>query len=146
MVPTVDRAPPPTGRWSTTIAGVRFSIAANFGRSYRGSRLRTNQGNTSFNWRCDSAATVPNTSDDLPDPDTPVTTVSRPSGTRSVTPRRLFSHPSRTTISPRTSTLRSSRNGPHPPWKTGHLLSGFSPQVCTFCDAVYEIGKETSPT
>src|SRR3954471_22798643 len=41
--------------------------------------------------RCDSAAIVPNTSDDLPDPDTPVNTVSRRLGIATLTSLRLFS-------------------------------------------------------
>src|SRR5215204_867144 len=41
--------------------------------------------------RCDSAAMVPNTSDDLPDPDTPVNTVSRRFGISMLTSLRLFS-------------------------------------------------------
>ncbi len=40
--------------------------------------------------RCDSAAMVPNTSDDLPDPETPVNTVSRRLGISTVTSFRLF--------------------------------------------------------
>src|SRR6185436_8493473 len=41
--------------------------------------------------RCDSAAMVPKTSDDLPDPDTPVKTVSRRLGMSTLTSLRLFS-------------------------------------------------------
>src|SRR6185436_5046564 len=41
--------------------------------------------------RCDSAAMVPNTSDDLPDPETPVNTVSRRFGISMLTSFRLFS-------------------------------------------------------
>jgi hypothetical protein len=41
--------------------------------------------------RCDSAAMVPNTSDDLPEPDTPVNTVSRRFGISTLTSFRLFS-------------------------------------------------------
>ena len=40
--------------------------------------------------RCDSAAMVPNTSDDLPDPETPVNTVSRRLGISTPTFLRLF--------------------------------------------------------
>ncbi|CAM5453904.1 hypothetical protein STENM36S_04152 [Streptomyces tendae] len=91
MVPTVEREWPPTGRWSTTMAGVRSSRASACGRSYLGSRLRTNQVNVSFSWRRDSTAIVSNTTDDFPDPETPVNTVSRPFGMRSETFWRLFS-------------------------------------------------------
>jgi AcrR family transcriptional regulator len=48
--------------------------------------------------RCDSAATVPKTSDDLPDPETPVKTVSRRLGMSSETSRRLFSRAPRTSM------------------------------------------------
>src|SRR3954471_4007829 len=41
--------------------------------------------------RCDSAAIVPNTSDDLPDPETPVNTVSRRLGISTLMSFRLFS-------------------------------------------------------
>jgi hypothetical protein len=41
--------------------------------------------------RCDSAAMVPNTSDDFPDPDTPVNTVNRRFGISMLTSLRLFS-------------------------------------------------------
>src|SRR5262245_52975630 len=40
--------------------------------------------------RCDSAAIVPNTSDDLPEPDTPVNTVKRRLGISTLTSFRLF--------------------------------------------------------
>jgi hypothetical protein len=40
--------------------------------------------------RCDSAAIVPKTSDDLPEPDTPVNTVSRRFGISTLTSLRLF--------------------------------------------------------
>jgi hypothetical protein len=41
--------------------------------------------------RCDSAAIVPNTSELLPDPETPVNTVSRRFGSSMLTSLRLFS-------------------------------------------------------
>src|SRR3982750_1812771 len=41
--------------------------------------------------RCDSAAMVPNTSDDLPEPETPVNAVSRRFGSSTLTSFRLFS-------------------------------------------------------
>jgi len=43
----------------------------------------------SCSWRCASAALVSNTSVDLPDPDTPVTTVSARLGTLTVMSLRL---------------------------------------------------------
>ncbi len=48
--------------------------------------------------RCDSAAIVPKTSEDLPEPDTPVNTVRRRFGTSSDTSARLFSLAPRTWI------------------------------------------------
>ncbi|MEY9484860.1 hypothetical protein RKD26_000654 [Streptomyces calvus] len=47
--------------------------------------------NVSLSCRCDSTAMVSKTTDDFPDPETPVNTVSRPFGMRSVTSLRLFS-------------------------------------------------------
>ncbi len=46
--------------------------------------------------RCDSAAIVPNTSELLPEPDTPVNTVSRRFGSSTLTSLRLFSRAPRT--------------------------------------------------
>ena len=48
--------------------------------------------------RCDSAAIVPNTSEDLPDPETPVKTVRARLGMSSETSRRLFSRAPRTSM------------------------------------------------
>jgi len=50
--------------------------------------------------RCDSAAIVPKTNDDLPEPDTPVKTVSLRFGMSSDTSRRLFSRAPRAPIDP----------------------------------------------
>ncbi len=91
IVPTVDREWPPIGFWSTTIAGERSSMASACGRSYFGSRLRTNQVKVSFSWRWDSTAIVSKTTDDFPEPETPVKTVRRPFGMRRSTSLRLFS-------------------------------------------------------
>ncbi|ARX87778.1 hypothetical protein SMD44_07260 [Streptomyces alboflavus] len=93
IVPTVEREWPPIGFWSTTIAGARSSMASACGRSYFGSRLRMNHGYVSLSWRCDSTAIVSKTTDDFPDPDTPVKTVRRPFGMRRSTSFRLFSRP-----------------------------------------------------
>ncbi len=49
--------------------------------------------------RCDSAAIVPNTSELLPDPDTPVNTVSRRFGISRLMSLRLFSRAPCTRIS-----------------------------------------------
>jgi hypothetical protein len=48
--------------------------------------------------RWDSAAMVPNTSDDLPDPETPVKTVRRRFGMSTETSFRLFSRAPRTSM------------------------------------------------
>jgi hypothetical protein len=48
--------------------------------------------------RCDSAAIVPNTSEDLPEPETPVNTVSLRLGMSTQTSARLFSLAPRTSI------------------------------------------------
>ncbi len=90
-VPTVERAPPPRGRWSTTIAGESRSMVSALGRSCLGSWLRTYQVKVSFSWRCDSTATVSKTTEDLPEPDTPVKTVMRPLGISRSTSLRLCS-------------------------------------------------------
>ena len=50
--------------------------------------------------RRDSAAMVSKTSDDLPEPDTPVTTVSLRLGMSTDTSRRLFSRAPRTSMHP----------------------------------------------
>ena len=54
--------------------------------------------NVSFSRRWDSAASVANTNDDLPDPDTPVNTVSFFFGMSSDTSARLFSRAPRTSM------------------------------------------------
>jgi hypothetical protein len=48
--------------------------------------------------RCDSAAIVPNTSEDLPEPETPVNTVIARFGMSTETSRRLFSRAPRTSM------------------------------------------------
>jgi hypothetical protein len=90
-VPTVERLLPPSRFWSTTTEAGRLSTASTSGLPKLGSRLRTNAVWVWLSCRCDSAAMVSNTSEDLPEPDTPVTTVSRPAGTVTSTLRRLCS-------------------------------------------------------
>ena len=51
--------------------------------------------------RCDSAAIVPNTSELLPEPETPVNTVNRRFGMSRLMSRRLFSRAPRTSIEPK---------------------------------------------
>ena len=59
--------------------------------------------------RRDSAAIVSNTSELLPDPDTPVKTVSRRFGMSRLMSRRLFSRAPRTWIAPQSAPLLSMR-------------------------------------
>jgi hypothetical protein len=90
-VPSVERLPPPSRFWSTTIAVERFSIRSASGWPSFGRKPRTNAENVSLSWRCASAAIVSKTSDDLPDPDTPTNAVICRFGIRTDTLRRLFS-------------------------------------------------------
>jgi hypothetical protein len=76
-VPTVERELAPRRSWSTMIAVVSPSKTSTSGRSSVGMKPCKNALYVSLISRCDSAAMVPNTSDDLPDPETPVNTVSR---------------------------------------------------------------------
>ncbi len=77
-------------RWSITTVGERPSIRSTSGRAHFGSRLRVNGGNVSVSWNPASAAIVSNTSDDLPDPDTPTNTTTRPRGTSTSRDLRLL--------------------------------------------------------
>src|SRR5699024_8394243 len=76
IVPTVDRMLPLTGFWLMTADGDRLCIESVSGCPYWGSRFRIKALNISFSCRWDSAATVSNTMDDFPAPETPVNTVS----------------------------------------------------------------------
>ena len=91
MVPTVERELPPSRFWSMMIGAVRCSIASTSGCPYCGRKLRTNAVKVSLSWRCASAAMVSKTSDDLPEPETPVNTAIFRLGMRSGTSLRLFS-------------------------------------------------------
>ncbi|GFN08631.1 hypothetical protein Smic_71870 [Streptomyces microflavus] len=90
-VPTVERTLPPSGFWSMTTATDRSSMDSARGRSYFGSRFRRNEVKVSFSCRWDSTAIVSKTTDDFPEPETPVKTVIRPFGRVRETSRRLFS-------------------------------------------------------
>lgn len=90
IVPTVERALPPSRRWSITTTGDSPSISSTSGRVHFGNRLRANGGNVSFTWWPASAAMVSNTSDDLPDPETPAKATSRLRGMSTSRPARLF--------------------------------------------------------
>src|SRR5215204_150748 len=89
-VPTVERASAPIRCWSTMIAVVRPSSTSTSGRASVGMKPCTKALYVSLINRCDSAAIVPNTSELLPEPDTPVNTVSRRFGISTLTSLRLF--------------------------------------------------------
>jgi len=89
-VPTVERASPPIRSWPTMIAVVSPSITSTSGRASAGMKPCTKALYVSLIIRCDSAAIVLNTSELLPDPETPVNTVSRRFGSSTLTSLRLF--------------------------------------------------------
>src|ERR1700682_343522 len=90
-VPTVERALAPMRSWSTMIAVVRPSSTSTSGRDSVGMKPCTKVLYVSLISRCDSAAIVPNTSELLPEPETPVNTVSPRFGISTLTSLRLFS-------------------------------------------------------
>src|ERR687895_673459 len=95
-VPTVERALAPIRSWSTVIVAVRVSSESTSGRGGVAMNPWTNAEYVSLISRCDSAAIVLNTSELLPEPDTPVKTVSRRFGISTVTSLRLFTRAPRT--------------------------------------------------
>lgn len=95
-VPTVERELAPMRSWSTRMAVVSPSSRSTSGRARIGMNPWRNALYVSLMRRCDSAAIVPNTSDDLPEPETPVNTVRRRLGMSTLTFFRLFSRPPRT--------------------------------------------------
>jgi hypothetical protein len=99
-VPTVDRTLAPIRSWSRMIAVVRPSSESTSGRARVGMKPCTNALYVSLISRFDSAAIVSKTSELLPDPETPVNTVSRRLGMSRSTPRRLFSRAPRTSMEP----------------------------------------------
>ncbi|MPN35181.1 hypothetical protein SDC9_182676 [bioreactor metagenome] len=88
----------PSRSWSTMIAVVSPSSRSTSGRASVGMNPWTNALYVSLIRRCDSAAMVLNTSELLPDPETPVNTVSRRFGMSRLMSRRLFSRAPRTRI------------------------------------------------
>ncbi len=98
-VPTVERASAPIRCWSTMITVVSPSSTSTSGRASVGMKPCTKALYVSLISRCDSAAIVPNTSELLPAPETPVNTVSRRFGISTLTSLRLFSRAPRTRIS-----------------------------------------------
>ncbi len=95
-VPTVDRTLAPIRSWSTMMAVVRPSSTSTSGRASVGMKPCRKALYVSLMRRCDSAAIVSNTSELLPDPDTPVKTVSRRFGSSTLMFLRLFSRAPRT--------------------------------------------------
>src|SRR5215831_9140829 len=89
-VPTVERGSTPIRSWSTMIAVVSPSSTSTSGRASVGMKPCTKALYVSLISRCDSAAIVPNTRELLPEPDTPVNTVSRRFGSSTLTSLRLF--------------------------------------------------------
>ena len=98
MVPTVERAPPRSRRWSTVTTAGRCSIASTAGRESAGRKPRTKAGSVSCSWRRASTAMVSKTSEDLPEPETPVTAVMARLGTAMSRCRRLCSWAPETSI------------------------------------------------
>ncbi len=90
-VPTVERGSAPIRCWSTMIAVVSPSRTSTSGRASVGMKPCTNALYVSLISRCDSAAIVSNTRELLPEPETPVNTVSRRFGISTLTSLRLFS-------------------------------------------------------
>ena len=74
-----------------TMAMGRFWMSPTCGRPYLGRYCCVKEGKVSLSSRRDLAAMVSSTSDDFPDPDTPVTTVIFPLGILTLTCLRLFS-------------------------------------------------------
>src|SRR3954454_21995245 len=88
--PTGERGLDPIRSWSTLIAVVSPSSTSTSGRASVGMKRCTNVMYVSLIRRCDSAAIVPNTSELLPEPETPVNAVSRRFGSSTLTSFRLF--------------------------------------------------------
>ena len=89
-VPRVDREFAPMRSWSTMIAVVSPSSTSTSGRGIEGMNPCTKELYVSLISRWDSAATVENTSEDFPEPDTPVKTVRRRLGISIEMSCRLF--------------------------------------------------------
>ena len=90
-VPTVERGLPPIRSWPTAIAVVSPSSRSTSGRASVGMKPCRKALYVSLMSRCDSAAIVAKTSELLPEPETPVKTVSRRFGISMLTFFRLFS-------------------------------------------------------
>lgn len=90
-VPTVERGSAPSRCWSTMIAVVSPSRTSTSGRASVGMKPCRKALYVSLISRCDSAAMVSKTRELLPEPETPVNTVSRRLGISMLTSLRLFS-------------------------------------------------------
>src|SRR5262245_35544773 len=90
-VPEVERGCEPIRSWSTMIAVVSPSSTSTSGRVNVGMKPCTKALYVSLIIRCDSAAIVSNTSELLPEPETPVNAVRRRLGISTLTSLRLFS-------------------------------------------------------
>src|SRR5436305_4435087 len=99
-VPTVDRGSEPIRCWSTRIAVVNPSRTSTSGRASVGMKPCTKELYVSLISRWDSAAIVPKTSELLPEPETPVNTVSRRFGISMLMSLRLFTRAPCTRITP----------------------------------------------
>ena len=99
-VPSVERGFAPSRSWSTMIAVVSPSRTSTSGRARVGMKTWTNVEYVSSMSRRDSAAIVSNTSELLPEPETPVNTVSRRFGISTLTSLRLLTRAPRTSIAP----------------------------------------------
>jgi hypothetical protein len=97
-VPTVERGSAPIRSWSTMIAVVSPSSTSTSGRARVGMKPCTKALYVSLISRCDSAAIVPNTRELLPEPETPVNTVSQRFGISTLMSLRLFTRAPRTRI------------------------------------------------
>src|SRR5215470_8222791 len=104
-VPTVERASPPIRSWSTMIGVVSPSSTSTSGRASVGMKPCTKALYVSLISRCDSAAIVSNTRELLPEPETPVNTVSRRFGISTLTSLRLFTRAPCTRIRSRLSAM-----------------------------------------
>src|SRR5215472_7524736 len=89
-VPTVERTSAPIRCWSTMIAVVSPSSTSTSGRASVGMKPCTKALYVSLISRCDSAAIVSKTRELLPEPETPVNTVSARFGISTLMSLRLF--------------------------------------------------------
>src|SRR6266851_3346330 len=128
-VPTVERGSAPIRCWSTMIAVVRPSSTSTSGRDSIGMKPCTKVLYVSLISRCDSAAMVPNTSELLPEPETPVNTVSRRFGISTLMSLRLFTRAPWTRIrswGSELTSLEAARGLCRPGW-SGRRLTGDLP-------------------